>query len=127
VYRATQDLHRGPDPDERGDVRDAARYTAGVAVAAVAFLVLAAVWVSTCGGSTADTAACGSAQRTVLALGAPTILLVGVAWAFVRTYQAWRRGGTWWPWQGAGWLLAIGMVLMLTMSLPEIAGPGLGG
>jgi hypothetical protein len=124
VYRATQDVRHGPAPDDHGDVRDAARYTAGVAVAAVAFLVLAAVWVSTCGGSTADTVACGTAQRILLGLGAPAILLAGGAWAFVRTYQVWRRGGTWWPWQGAGWVLAIGMVLVLTMSLPPIAGPG---
>jgi hypothetical protein len=126
VYRTTQEL-RHRDPGVRADVRHAVRFSVGVAVGAVAFLVFAALWVSTCGGATADTVACGTAQRTLLALGAPAILLVGGVWAFVRTYQVWRQGGTWWPWQGAGWFLLIAMLLMLTMSLPPIAGSGPGG
>ena len=126
MYRTTQDL-RHDDPGARDGVRDAARVSLGVAVAAVAFLVFAALWVSTCGGSTADTVACGAPQRTLLALGAPAILLAGTTWAFVRAYRAWRHGGASWPWQGAGWFLMITMLLILTMSLPPIAGTALGG
>ena len=66
-------------------------------------------------------------QRTLLALGAPVILLIGGLWAFVRTYQLWRERGTWWAWQGAGWFLLILMLLALTMGLPIIAGPAIGG
>jgi hypothetical protein len=126
VYRSTQALH-GSEPDAGGDVRHAARFAVCVAAAAAAVLGLAVVWVGTCGGSTADTVACGTAQRTVLALGAPMILLAGGTWAFFRTYRVWRGGGTWWPWQGAGWLLVISMLVMLTTSLPGIAGTALGG
>jgi hypothetical protein len=122
VYRNPNDLRH-----DEAAVRDAVRFSVGVAAAAVAFLAIAAVWVSTCDGSTADTAACGTPQRTLLALGAPAILLFGGLRAFVRTYQAWRQRGTWWPWQGAGWFLLISMLLALTMSLPPIAGIGLGG
>jgi hypothetical protein len=122
VYRSAQtELHR----DETG-VRNAVRFSVVVAVAAVAFLVFAALWVSTCSGSTADTMACGAPQRTLLALGAPLILLLGGLRAFVRTYELWRHGGTWWPWQGAGWFLMITMLLILTGSLTPIVGPGLG-
>jgi hypothetical protein len=122
VYRNPNDLRH-----DEAAVRDAVRFSVGVAVVAVAFLVIAAVWVSTCDGATADTAACGTPQRTFLAVAAPIILLLGGIRAFVRTYQLWRRHGTWWPWQGAGWFLMISMLLVLTMSLPPIAGIGIGG
>ena len=121
VYRTPSDL-RHDDADVRDGVRDAIRFSVGVAVAAVVFFVVAAVWVSTCGGSTADTVACGTPQRTLLGLGAPTILLLGGIRAFVRTYRAWRRDGVWWPWQGAGWFLLTAMLLVLTTSLPTISG-----
>lgn len=98
------------------------RFGAGVAVAAVAFLVVAALWVSTCDDATVDTVACGSPQRTLLALGAPAILLVGGLRAFMRTYQTWRRRQTWWAWQGAGWFLLTLMLVVLTMSLVPLAG-----
>ena len=88
--------------------------------AGVAFLVVAAVWVSTCDGATADTVACGAPQRTLLALGAPAILMFGGLRAFVRTYQTWRRHETWWAWQGAGWFLMTLMLLVLMMSLPTL-------
>jgi hypothetical protein len=55
------------------------------------------------------------------------ILFIGGLWAFVRTYQLWRERGTWWAWQGAGWFLLILMLLALTMGLPIIAGPAIGG
>ena len=122
MYRTPNDL-RHDDADVREGVRDAVRFSVGVAVAAVVFLVVAAVWVSTCGGSTADTVACGPPQRTLLGLGAPIILLLGGLRAFVRTYQAWRQDGAWWPWQGAGWFLLTTMLLVVAMSLAPIAGP----
>jgi len=103
------------------NVREAVRFGAVVAVAGIAFLVTAVVWVSTCSGATADLVACGVPQRTMLAMGAPVIFLLGGLRAFVRTYQTWRRGETWWAWQGAGWLLVTLMLAVLTMSQP-IAG-----
>ncbi len=104
------------------NVRDAVRFGAIIAVVGVAFLITAVVWVSTCSGSTADTVACGAPQRALLAVGAPVILLVGGLRAFVRTYQTWRRHETWWAWQGAGWFLMTLMLLVLTMSMPPLAG-----
>ncbi len=109
------------------NVRDAVRFGLGVAVIGLVFLVTAAVWVSTCNGATADTVACGVPQRALLAVGAPVILLVGGLRAFVRTYLAWRKNETWWAWQGAGWFLMTLMLLVLTMSMPGLAGPALFG
>ena len=126
MLRTTEESRHG-DPEVRGEVRRVVRFSAAVAVAAVAFLVFATLWVGTCGGSVADTVACGTAQRTLLALGAPAILMAGAIWAFVRAYQVWRQGRTWWPWQGAGLVLLVSMVAMLTTSLPPIAGSVLGG
>jgi hypothetical protein len=119
-----------PHPSDVGrddrNVRDAARFAVLAAVGALAFLVVAALWVSTCHGTAGlDTVACGPVQRTLLSLGAPVILLFAGLWAFRRTYQTWRRNETWWGWQGAGWLLLTLMLLTLTMSMPAIAGPGL--
>jgi len=109
------------------NVREAVRFGLVVAVVGVAFLVFAALWVSTCGGATADTAACGVPQRALLAVGAPVILLAGGLRAFFRTYQAWRNHETWWAWQGAGWLLLTLMLVVLTMSMPALAGPAVFG
>jgi hypothetical protein len=109
------------------NVRGAVRFGLVVAVVGVAFLVFAALWVSTCGGATADTAACGVPQRALLAVGAPIILLAGGLRAFFRTYQAWRNRETWWAWQGAGWLLLTLMLVVLTMSMPALAGPAVFG
>jgi hypothetical protein len=122
-YRNPNDLRH-----DDASVRQAVRFGLVIAVLGVAFLVVAAVWVSTCDGATAaDTVACGMPERTMLALGGPIILAVGGIRAFVRTYQVWRQHGTWWPWQGAGWFLMTLMLFVLTMSLPTLAGPGLGG
>jgi hypothetical protein len=117
VYQSPERLRQ----DDAG-VRDAVRFGAVVAVVGIAFLVTAAVWVSTCSGATADTVACGAPQRTLLALGAPIILLIGGMRAFVRTYQTWRKRETWWAWQGAGWFLLTLMLLVLTMTMPPLAG-----
>jgi hypothetical protein len=122
VYRGTDNLRHG-DARSRDGILEAVRFSVGVAVAAVVFLAVAAVWVSTCGGSTFDTAACGAPQRTLLALGAPLILLAGGLRAFVRTYQLWRQHGISWPWQGAGWFLMAAMLLVLAKSVPLVAMP----
>ena len=109
-------------------MQSAIRFAVLAAAAAVGFLVVAALWVSTCSGALAvDTAACGAPQRTLLAFGAPVILLAGGCWAFVKTYRVWRERGTWWAWQGAGWFLLTLMLLTLTMGVPPIAGPALAG
>jgi hypothetical protein len=109
------------------EVRHAVRFAVLAALAGVGFLVVAALWDSTCTGAmSVDTAACGVPQLTVLALGGPVILLVAGVWAFVRTYRVWRDRGTWWAWQGTGWLLMVLMFVTLTMGAP-IAGPVLAG
>lgn len=66
MYRSVQEL-RHDDASVRDGVGDAVRCTVGVSVAAVMFLAVAALWVSTCSGSTFDTVACGAPQRTLLA------------------------------------------------------------
>ncbi|MDA4109018.1 hypothetical protein [Mycolicibacterium holsaticum] len=118
-------MHQSPGELRRIDssARDAVRFAVVVGVVAVAFLITAAVWVSTCSGATADTVACGAPQRAVLALGAPAILLIGALRAFFRTYRAWRTHEPFWAWQGAGWFLLTLMLLVVTMSLPAVAGP----
>jgi hypothetical protein len=109
-------------------VHAAIRFAVLAAVAGLAFVVVAAVWASTCTGAMAiDTVACGAPQRTILAFGAPVILLAAGCWAFVRTYRIWRDYGTWWAWQGAGWFLLMLMLVTLTMGAPIIAGPALAG
>lgn len=126
MYPTSHDVDRDVRHDD-ANVRDAVRFGVGVAAAGIAFLVVAAFWVSTCSGAVADTAACGAPQRTLLAVGAPAILFAGGLRAFVRTYQTWRRNETWWVWQGAGWLLMTLMVLILMMSMPALAGPAVFG
>jgi uncharacterized membrane protein len=121
-------FHNPNDLRQRdANVRAAVRFALVVAVLAVGFLVTAALWVSTCNGATADTVACGVPQRTVLAIGAPVILLIGGLRAFVRTYQTWRNHETWWAWQGAGWFLFTLMLLVLVLSMPALAGPAVFG
>src|ERR1700759_2136235 len=111
---------------EDHEVHAAVRFAVVAAVAGEAFVVVAAVWASTCTGAMAiDTAACGAPQLTILAFGAPLILLAAGCWAFLRTYRIWRDCGTWWAWQGAGWFLLMLMVVTLTMGFPSIAGPAL--
>ncbi|WP_231646197.1 hypothetical protein [Mycolicibacterium mengxianglii] len=106
----------------------ALRFAAATAAAGVGFLVVAALWVSTCTEALdVDTAACGIPQRTMLGLGAPLILLAGVAWAFLSAYRAWRGGEEFWSWQGAGWFLLTVMLVTLAMGFPALAGPALGG
>lgn len=100
----------------------AIRFGAVTVALGLGFLVVAAVWVSTCSGDTTDPLACGPPQRAVLALGAPAILLAGGLWAFLRTYQTRPRSHAWWAWQGAGGFLLVVTIPVLMVSLPPLAG-----
>jgi len=109
------------------DVHHAVRYAVLAGMAGVGYLIVAALWDSTCKGAmSVDTAACGVPQLTILAFGGPLMLFAAGIWAFVRTYRVWRNEGTWWAWQGAGWLLMMLMVVTLALGVP-IAGPVLAG
>jgi hypothetical protein len=108
---------------EDGEVHAAIRFAVLAAAAGAAFLVLAALWVSTCPGTGVDTVACGTPQRTMLALGGPLILFAGGLWAFLRTYRVWKAHGVWWGWHGAGWFLLTLMVVALGLGVSPIAGP----
>jgi hypothetical protein len=113
---------------EDNEVHAAVRFAVLAAVAGMAFLVVAALWASTCKGAMAiDTVACGAPQLTILAFGAPLILLAAGCRAFLRTYRIWRSNGTWWAWQGAGWFLFMLMLVTLAMGTPAIAGHVLAG
>jgi hypothetical protein len=108
---------------EDGEVLAAIRFAVLATAAGVGFIVLAALWVSTCPGTGVDTVACGAPQRTLLAFGGPLILFAGGLWAFLRTYRVWRNEGTWWGWHGAGWFLLTLTALTVSMGVPAIAGP----
>ena len=108
---------------EDGEVHAAIRFAVLAAAAGVGFVVLAALWVSTCPGTGVDTVACGAPQRTMLAFGGPLILFAGGLWAFLRTYRVWKAHGTWWGWHGAGWFLLTLMVVALGLGVAPIAGP----
>ncbi len=107
---------------EDGEVRAAIRFAVIAAIVGVGFVIMAAAWVSTCGGVNVDTVACGRPERTLLAFGGPVILLAAGLWAFLRTYRVWRDEGTWWGWHGAGWFLLTLMVVTLSMGVAPIAG-----
>jgi len=109
------------------EVHRAVRYAVLAAAAGLGYLIVGALWDSTCKGAmSVDTAACGAFQLSILAFGGPLILFAAGVWAFVRTYRVWRAEGTWWAWQGAGWLLMVLMFVSLTMGAP-IAAPVLAG
>lgn len=118
---------RADEPGRQdSNMRTAAVFALITAVVGAAFVIVAALVVGNCGEAT-TTAACGPVQRILLGIGGPLILFVGGIWAFVRTYRLWRRRGIWWAWQGAGWFLLLLALVTLTMGLPPIAGPALGG
>jgi hypothetical protein len=108
---------------EDGELHAAIRFAVLAAAAGTGFLILAALWVSTCPATNVDTVACGAPQRMLLAFGSPLILLAGGLWAFLRTYRVWKAEGTWWGWHGAGWFLLTLMVLTVSLGVPPIAGP----
>src|SRR5690349_4635174 len=110
------------------NVCEAVSSAVGAVAVRIAFLLTDAIWSSACSCATADTVTCDARQRTLLAVGAPVILLVGGLNAFVRAYLAWRKRETWWPWQGVGWSLTTLMLRVLATSMPSLAGPAvLGG
>ena len=81
---------------------EAIRFGLWAAAAAVGFLAVGALWMSTCtGGAGIDTAACGPVQHTLIGLGAPLILTIAAAWSF------WRGRGTTAAWHVAGAVLLI--------------------
>lgn len=98
------------------------RFVGAVVVAAAVFLLVALAWSRGC-GEAVDTAACGAPYRTLLAMGAPVILAGGGLRAFWHTYLVWRDRGTWWGWQGAGWLLFSLMVFTMIVTADPIIGP----
>jgi hypothetical protein len=102
--------------------REAVRFGVAAAAVAVTFLVLSAVWLSTCVGATADAVACGAPQRTLLTLAAPVTLLGAGMWAFTRTYQTDQSREHARAWQRAGWVLLTLMAAVLAVSLPEFSG-----
>lgn len=108
---------------EDDEVHAAVRFLILATAAGVGFVVMAALWVSTCPGTGVDTVACGAPQRTMLAFGGPLIVLAAGLWAFVRTYRVWRSERTWWAWHGAGWFLLTLMAVMVSLGVSPIAGP----
>ncbi len=112
---------------EDGEVRAALRFAVVAAVVGVGFVLMGVAWVSTCSGTSVDTVACGPPERTLLAVGGPLVLFLAGLWAFLRTYRVWRDEGIWWGWHGAGWFLLTLMVVALSMGVPPIAGPIMGG
>ncbi|BBY32739.1 hypothetical protein MMIN_08000 [Mycolicibacter minnesotensis] len=104
-------------------MRAAVRFTGTTAVAALVFVVVAVLWVSSCDPLSA-TVACGRPYRAVLAVGGPAILAGGGLWAFSRTYRVWRGRGTWWGWQGAGWFLLTLMLVVVLVTAVPIMGMG---
>jgi hypothetical protein len=108
---------------EDPQVRAAVHFAAATGAAAVAFVVMALLWTGSCDPGSA-TVTCGRPCRTVLAVGAPAILAGGGLRAFCRTYRVWRRQGTWWGWQGAGWFLLTLMLVVLLMTAVPIIGLG---
>jgi len=81
-------------------LRAAVAYGVGVIVlAAIAFVVFAVV----------------DKGSVVLASTVPAVLFIGGVGALVRAYRAWRVGGTWPVWQGAGWFLLTLMLVCLSI------------
>ena len=81
-------------------LRQAIGYGIGViVVAAIAFVVFAVV----------------DKGSVLLASTVPAILFLGGVGALVRAYRAWRVGGTWPIWQGAGWFLLTLMLVCLSI------------
>ena len=88
---------RWHDPAE---LRRAVQYGIGViVVAGVAFAVFAVV----------------DKGSVLLASTVPAILFAGGVGALVKAYRAWRSGGTWPIWQGAGWFLLTLMLVCLSI------------
>ncbi|BDB40839.1 MULTISPECIES: hypothetical protein [Mycobacterium] len=123
MHTADEKLRGDRLGQDDNEVHAAIKFAALATAAGVSFVVIAALWVSTCGGGSVDTVACGPPERTMLAFGGPLILMLAGVWAFFRTYRVWRAQGVWWGWHGAGWFLLTLMLVTLAMSVAPIAGP----
>ena len=109
------------------NVRAAVRLAVVVAALSVGFLVTAALWVSTCNGATADTAACGVPQRTLLAIGAPSDS-VDRRLAGLCPHLSDVAGPRGVVGVAGGGLVPVHIdVAVLTMSMPALAGPAVFG
>ncbi|WP_368680617.1 hypothetical protein R1X32_10555 (plasmid) [Rhodococcus opacus] len=98
--------------------RRAASYAGVVIGAALSVMVITVVWVA---AGEADECAdeemvCSTPGRYLLVFVPTGILLLGGLGAFVRAYRAWRTGGTWPIWHGAGWALLVFMLIYLGIS-----------
>ena len=117
--------HFGPHPlHDDATARDGVRFGLTATAGGAAFLIAAAVWMSTCVGATADNAACGMPQRTLLALAGPALLLLAGIRAFARAYQSWKRHENWRVWQCAALALTALALLAVTLALPMVARAG---
>lgn len=117
----TPTMSAGSDgPEAKRTFARAARFTASVVVATLVVLGLGLWAVAGCKSGRGVDALdrCGALQRNFLAIGAPVVLFLGGAWAFVRTIQDWRARRRWWIWQGAGWFMLLLMLVVLVMTAP---------
>jgi hypothetical protein len=112
------DVHDDVNP------HDAVRFGRAAAGIGAALLIAGAVWMSTCVGATADSAACGVPQRILVTLAGPAVLLFAGLRAFARTYQSWKRHENWRAWQCAALTLMALTLLALTLALPMLAHAG---
>lgn len=99
-------------------LRRAGWYAAAVIGVAMAVMVITLVSAGTDSQNCADRqpVACSDVGRYVLVFVPTGILLLGGLGAFATAYRAWRRGGTWPIWHGAGWILLTFMLIYLGMS-----------
>ncbi len=77
----------------------------------------------TCGGSTFDTVACGAPQLTLLALGAPLILMAGGLWAFSPDVSDLAAARHLVAVAGRGLVLMAAMLVVPCEGMPSIAVP----
>ncbi|WP_368680533.1 hypothetical protein R1X32_10010 (plasmid) [Rhodococcus opacus] len=99
--------------------RRAASYAGVVIGAALIVMVVTVVWAAVGGAdecADAQAMVCSTPGRYVLVFVPTGILLLGGLGAFVRAYRAWRTGGTWPIWHGAGWALLVFMLIYLGIS-----------
>lgn len=108
---------------EDDEVGAAARFAGIIIATGLVFVVGAVWWAGSCENASA-TVACGRPYRALLAASGPAIFGGGGLRAFLRTYRVWQARGTWWAWQGVGWLLMSLMLIVLIMSAVPISGVG---
>lgn len=64
--------------------------------------------------------ACTDVGHNMLVFAHTGILLLGGLGAFATSYRAWRSGGTWPIWHGAGWILLTLTLIYLGASAREL-------